>query len=206
MINLKGKERLVSLSVGLFVGVTIIYLLFTSMVRTPATKAENAANELSRKIDVARVEINKKDRYLAALTKYAARTFGTDELDVSQSLSARLLALLDFSGLTAERNTSLNPLSGTRAANNYKEVGWTVNANGTLASVVKFLCLLQNEPYLHRVENIRLVPNLRQGDVKLQLRYISLIMDTPKGFKQPLATMPAESLKLSLPQGQDYQP
>jgi hypothetical protein len=56
------------------------------------------------------------------------------------------------------------------------ETGWQVQGDGPLMSVINLLFLLQQSPYLHRLENLVISPGDAPGRVKVGFRFLTLVI------------------------------
>jgi hypothetical protein len=199
------REKILAASAGLVAVVFVTYLAINRVFLIPAADCENQAKDLQEKIRLANAQKGKEDTYKTHLKELAGDSFGTDELKVIEQVRTVVTDVLTVSGLSAQ-NLSLKPLTGSRVPGVYKEVGWAVRARGKLPQVISFLYLMTKEAHLHRVDNVVLTP-VTGGEVELQAKYATLLLEAPKGEK--LVTdeepdLPDASL-LESPDRQQYQ-
>ena len=179
------REKILAAGTGLIAVGFVTYMAINRVFLMPAARQFNQARELVIQIEEARAEKAREPSYKTRLAELAARTYGTDELKVSEKIRTRITAVLAASGLSAERLT-LKPITGARAPGIYKEVGWMVQVRGALEKIINFLYLMTKEPHLHRLDNLMISPIQAQSDVDLQVKYATLVLYPPKG--QTLAT------------------
>jgi len=179
------REKILAALAGLIAVGFVTYLAINRVFLMPAAQRFNQAKELVIQIEKARAEKAREASYRTRFTELAARTYGTDELKVSEKIRARITAILAASGLSAERLT-LKPITGARVPGVYKEVGWMVQVVGGLEPIINFLYLMTKEPHLHRLDNLVISPIQGRSDVDLQVKYATLVLQPPKG--QTLAT------------------
>ena len=179
------REKILTAVAGLIAVGFVTYLAINRVFLMPAAMQFNQAKELVIQIEKARTEKAREASYQTRLTELAARTYGTDELKVSEKIRTRITAVLAASGLSAEGLT-LKPITGSRAPGIYEEVGWMVQVRGALEKIVNFLYLMAKEPHLHRLDNLVISPIQGQPDVELQVKYATLVLESPQG--QTLAT------------------
>jgi len=199
------RQKILVASAGFAAVVFVTYLAINRVFLIPAADCENQAMDLQEKIRQANAQKSKEDTYRKHLKELAGDTFGADELKVIEQVRAVVTDVLTVSGLSAQ-NLSLKPLAGSRVPGVYREVGWSVRARGKLPQVISFLYLLTKEVHLHRVDNVVLTPVIG-GEVELQAKYATLLLESPKGEK--LVTdedpgLPDASL-LESPDRQQYQ-
>lgn len=199
------RQKILVASAGFAAVVFVTYLAINRVFLIPAADCENQARDLQEKIRQANAQKSKEDTYRKHLKELAGDTFGADELKVIEQVRAVVTDVLTVSGLSAQ-NLSLKPLAGSRVPGVYREVGWSVRARGKLPHVISFLYLLTKEVHLHRVDNVVLTPVVG-GEVELQAKYATLLLESPKGEK--LVTdedpgLPDASL-LEGPERQQYQ-
>lgn len=191
------REKIVAALVGLFVLVFVGCLAVNKLLVAPAARLNARSGELCGKINRLRQENRRKGGYLKRMGELAGRTFGRNHLRASEQIRARLIRLLELSGLSS-KNLSLKPLVGSRIPGAYREIGWSIRARGKLEQVVGFLYLLGAEPHLHRLENLTFSPMLQSGEVEFNGRYATLILEARKGEQLPpglpVASQPAGRL------------
>ncbi len=169
---------------GLVLGGFIVYTIVDNFLLAPAALADRAIPDLEEKIADHKRVISRKDTYARDLRGYAGRTFGETESDVIETMRAHILGLARDSGINTQLDWDTSPFRGGRQRGVYHEVGWTVSARGSLTSVVNFLHLLQNDPHLHRIDAFSVSPMPRHSDMRINLRYASLVLApkvVPKG-------------------------
>ena len=120
-----------------------------------------------------------------------------DENVASERVRQRLDRLLKVSGL----ELSVNPIIGAKVQGQYKEVGWALSVKGKIKQLLDFLYLLDQEPYLHRVDKLLLTPRHRSGRMEMKLRYLTLVPAEQKGRQLP----PGEVAQSANPEKLDTQ-
>jgi hypothetical protein len=184
------REKILAGAAGLVVVILVTYVAVYNLCLEPARRADQEAQELVGKLERAKTEKMKEGSYKKRLKALADQSFGTDELKVTEQIRTVVTGVLALSGLSAQ-NLSLKPLSGSRVPGVYREIGWTVRARGKLPQVVNFLYLLAKEAHLHRLDNVVLTPVAgTAGDVELQVKYATLLLEAPKGEKLIVEGMP----------------
>lgn len=106
---------------------------------------------------------------------FTLRSFDDQVDEASAKSGAVLTRQIAQSGLR-EADFSRLPV-GPRKLHGAHEIGWSVQGDGHLESAINLLFLLQESPYLHRIENLIVVPGEMPGLVKVRFRYLTLVMD-----------------------------
>ena len=186
------RDKIIVISIGAFFGVLIAYLAANTLVFKPLEEALKLRTGLDEKIRVQRQLIDRLPALRMRLGKFCGQTLGTNETQVTEDVRARLAGLLASAGLASDKwkltPLPASPLAGSKAKEKDKHVGWAINAHGGLEQVANFLYLLQREPYLHRLDNLKLTPG--KGEITLDVTFQTLVFANRKD--QPLnATMPA---------------
>jgi len=179
------REKILAGAAGLVAAGFVTYMAINRVFLMPAAQQFNQARELVIQIEKARDEKAREASYKTRLTELAARTYGTDELKVSEKIRTQIAAVLAASGLDAQRLT-LKPITGARVPGIYKEVGWMVQVGGPIEKITNFLYLMTKEPHLHRLDNLVITPVQSRSEADLQVKYATLVLQPPKG--QTLAT------------------
>ncbi len=154
---------------GGYVGVRKMYL--GSLEDKDATR-----RNLQKKLNKMQADSRNIEAKARSLPGWAALSFDGDELRASAKVGATLTALVERAGLSLD-NFSLQPLRGLRVRGAYKEIGRSIRVRGRMEHIVDFLYLLQQEPHLHRLENLSISPQAKTNEVDLQVRYITLVLE-----------------------------
>jgi hypothetical protein len=200
------REKALAAGAGLVVIIIVTALAVSKVFLEPAGRAEQQALELQEKLNRARVEQGKESVYKAHLKDLAAEAFGTDELRVSEQVRMVITDVLALSGLSSQ-NLSLKPLVGSRVPGVYREIGWSVRARGKQPQVISFLYLMSRDPHLHRLDNVVLAPVPSSTDVEVQVKYATLLLESPKGEKLAIdesPDVPPDASVLESPERQAY--
>ena len=171
------------------------FLLVSKLFIGPVNDLDIQIRDAESKKEDLKTENAREKSYLDQLREINSKAVAFEEPRVSELLRARLVDLLRPSNLSSD-NLSLKPITGTRAAGYYKEIGWFVHVRGRLEQLVNFLYLLSNEPYLHKLDSIVVSPITRSAELELQLKYTTLVLDPRPGEKFP-ATQPIENAPIA---------
>jgi len=193
----KRKELLIAIIVGVLVGGTILYLLVDWLCLEPAAKADKTFADKQEEIAKLKKSIAANSKSRDTLQTYAGLTLGTDASKVGAQTRARLTAMIDKVGLTNVSGTGSVPLtyispksvsSGGGVVG--QSLGWKISAKGRLDQVMDFLCYLDAEPYVHKIDRLTIRPN--GPDVQIDLDFMTLVMAPVKDASfRPVETMPA---------------
>src|SRR6185436_17856985 len=109
---------------------------------------------------------------------FVQRTFALSEDQVSAKSGERLTRLILQSGLS-EVDFTRSPVGPRvlRTGIKTSEVGWMVQGDGKLEHVINLLFLLQESPYLRRIEGLSLSSGESPGTVRVRFRYLSLTIN-----------------------------
>jgi hypothetical protein len=104
----------------------------------------------------------------------AQRTF-SDQIDQASARSGEMIThQIILSGLR-ESDFSRMPV-GPRKLRGASEIGWNIQGQGSLPNVINLIFLLQESPFVHRLENLTLSSGDSQGHVRVGLRYLTLVV------------------------------
>lgn len=176
-----NREKLISISVGSGVILFVCYLMLNAMLLSPLKTIGKNIREVESDISSKEQRLNNFSARARRLTKLAENTFGSDPSYASEQILARIVEVVQLSGLDS-RSMTIKPFSGTGKKDYYREVGWSLTVPGSLPKIINLLYLLQEEPYLHRVENLSLAPG-KDGQVELKLNYQSLVLPPARNKK-----------------------
>jgi hypothetical protein len=179
---MKQRERLLAAILGLGTLALVSYLALDRLFLAPAAECEMQIQEVDLKINEQLALKARQPAQEAHLRELAAQTFGEDDNRVGQRVRTVITDLVGLSGLSTTQSLRITP--GGRAQNAYHEVVCQIQARGKLEPMVNFLFLMAQEPHLHRMDNLVLQPvGGSPGEVTLQVRYATLVLDPAKGEK-----------------------
>jgi len=190
------REKIIAAIAGGFVAFFVLYFLIGQLLLGPSGRLDSQAGKALNDLNKLKASNKNKSLYAAELKSFARQTLGRDELSVRKKVYARLLELLARSGLDED----VNPLSGGRRLRGaYKEVAFAVRTRGQLKRIIDLLYLLDAEPYLHRIDNITLSPVRKSGDVAVNLKFVTLVLEkqehellAPMSDKLPATNLDSE--------------
>lgn len=188
------REKILAIVIGAMVAGYAGYGAVNKLLFGRAAAYDAEAASLRADLNKLRAENRRKKGYVARLQGFASRSFEGDEVLVRERMRARLIRLLEHSGLSTEKLVS-QPLQGRRLKHKGKEkdrsVGRSVTIRGKPSHVINFLYLLKKDPYVHRIEGITLSADPKTGKMDLQLKYFTLLLDGVK--REAPASSPATS-------------
>jgi hypothetical protein len=155
--------------------------------------------ELDRKIANDRAKLDKlraeRRAFFAAedtVKKFAQRAF-SDEVEQASAKSGEMITKTILQSGLPESEFSRLPV-GPRKLAGANEIGWSVQGEGKLQRVIDLLFLLQESPYLHRVDGLVVSPGDNPGYVRVRFRYLTLIME-PAPIVDPIDLKPKYTLE-----------
>lgn len=172
---MKQREKLLAgLVIGMFVllaGGLGLKRFFTAPLGKVDAQIKALRDKLS-KADVERRDYFSAEDYLKEVTQ---TTYGTDVNQASARLGENLAKQLAIAGLNEADFTRL-PV-GPRKLRGASEIGWSIQGKGDLQKVVNLLFLLENDPHVHRLENLTLTAHERPGEIKLRFFYLTVVVE-----------------------------
>ena len=172
---MKRSEKILASALG---GVLLLFGVFfvvRSVVLRPVSdlrKQAAATREATTKIHAERRAFFNAEDKLRAL---ALRTFA-DSIDEASAKSGETLTRTLLDSRLDEGDFTRIPV-GPRKLRGASEIGWAVQGDGSLSNVVNLLFLLNESPWLHRVEGLSLSTGDRPGNVRVRFRFLTLVLD-----------------------------
>jgi len=172
---LNAREKILAGVVGGIVGVFVLGFGVRAALIKPLKDIDKriaTSKATFAKINAEKLQsFSTEDRMKVAATK----TFG-DSVDQASATSGEILTKRILqSGL--EENDFTRLPSPPRKLKGAQEIGWIVQGEGPLTNIVNLLFVLENSPYLHRVENLSVLNGEAPGRVKVRFRYLTLVLD-----------------------------
>lgn len=185
------REKLLALIIGATV------LLFGSgyglraLLTKPLKEIDKKTAALREKLGKITAERNAYFTAEKQVKRYAQLAF-SDQVDQASAKSGEMLTQQLLQCGLQESDFSRMPV-GPRKLHGASEIGWSVQGEGKLDNVINLIFVLQESPYLHRVENLVVTPSDIIGRVKVRLRYLTLALD-PAPIVEPIELRPKFAL------------
>lgn len=200
-------ERLLALTIGMVLLLGGGYIFVSRVYLEPASALNAQIEDLSDKVSRAQKEVAREVTLKARIKELASQTYDADPARAADAARARLTFLLQASGFN-QQGLSLRPNDSANAQGQFRDVGWSVRAKGSINAVVNFLYLVRRDPRVSRLENIQLTPVPRSDQIDMQLRYGTLVLLPDKDGKAPAANLvpvPLPAAVLDDPHRQAFQ-
>jgi len=145
--------------------------------------------ELDKRIAAARERLEKinteRRNFFAAEDRLKAHTKLTfaDTVDEASARSGEVLTKLILKAGLNEATFTRLPV-GPRKMRGASEIGWNVQGDGPLASVVNLLFLLEQSPHLERLDGLVVSTGDQPGQVRVHFRVLSLVIDPAPEIKR----------------------
>jgi len=190
---MKSREKILVLVAGILLVSFAGYGAVKKALLDPARRADQKARALEIEIEGLKTDNRREGSCRKRLDALAVRTFQGDEKIVREKVRVRLTRLMEQAGLSTEKFSS-QPLQGSKIRHKGKEtdrsVGQSVTIRGKTSQVINFLYLLNEDPFLHRIDDVALSPDPKTGKMDLQLKYYTLVLAAPPG-RAVATTVPA---------------
>lgn len=200
------RERILFFVTVGVVGLAMGYMLYFKALIQPTRLDRAQIATVESDIENLETELARGDHFRARLAKWAESSFGGEPLKASEHSRAHLIQLHARAGLE-EKVLVLSNFAGRKLPKGAgQEIGWTLKTRGAMNQVIDLLFLLQNDPRLHRLENISWMPVSGSNAVELNLKYVTLVPETAPGEKpvEFVAGEPPKEDPLAAPQRKLY--
>ncbi|RPI63371.1 MAG: hypothetical protein EHM48_02580 [Planctomycetaceae bacterium] len=193
-------KRILIIAGGVLIAGLVAYLavdgLLLSELRWCGTQQVNLANGINAEMTKKRAN----DKIVSQLNQMASRTLGDNQQIVIETIRKRLDDIAEKCGLEGQSKGSgrpnaspdwkpvaASPLPKNSPKDKDVQLGWAITARGRLDQVTDFLYMLENEPYLHRLENLKITP--KDGKLDISVTFLTLALAPSSSGRSP-ATMP----------------
>jgi hypothetical protein len=194
------REKLLAIIVGSLAGVAILAFGIRAVIVQPLKAADKKILGVRQKI--AKVQEERRAFFVAEdkVKDYARKAF-SDSGDEASAASGELITKQIIHCGLKEADFTRLPV-GARKLRGATELGWNVQGQGVLTNVVNLIYVLNQIPYLHKVEGLSVSPGDAPGLVRVRFRYVTLVVEpAPDVVRKPVATEVSfqgpESLALS---------
>lgn len=171
------REKLLALIVGGFATLFVLGFGVRAVLVKPLKAIDKKTAALREKLATIQKE---RQAYFVAedqVKKFAQRAFD-DSVDEASAKSGEMLTRkIVMCGLSEADFTRL-PVGPKRLPRRgASEIGWSVQGDGPLQSVVNLLFMLQESAHLHRIDNVSLSDGDGPGQVKVRFLYLTLVLE-----------------------------
>lgn len=179
---MSAREKLLAAIVGGLVGLLVVGYGLYVLISKPLKEIDKRTAVLREKLDKVNAE---KRAYFVAEDFVKATTLRTfaDSIDQASAKSGELLTQTIVSSGLQEMEFTRIPV-GPRKLRGANEIGWSVQGEGPLGSVVNLVFQLQESPWIHRLENLNVNAGDLPGSVRIRFRYLTLVMDPAPDVKR----------------------
>ena len=153
----------------------------------PIKEADRKVSDARAKLDKLRAERRAYFQAEDLVKQFTQRAFA-DQVDQASAKSGEMLTKTILKCGLPEGDFSRLPV-GPRKLPGASEIGWTVQGDGRLSKITDLLFLLEESPYLHRVDGLTLSAGDNPGDVHVRFRFLTLVME-PAPFVDPIDLQP----------------
>ena len=172
------REKILALAIGILVGMFGVMFIAKSVFMKPL-------RDRDKKIATAREQLDKVNAERRAyfshetLVKGFAQQLFSDQVDEASAKSGEMLTRLIMQSGLQESEFSRLPIGPSRPGptTNTLEIGWSIQGEGKLGNVIDLLFLLQESPYLHRIENLVVSAGDNPGQVRAHFRFLTLVVN-----------------------------
>jgi hypothetical protein len=169
------REKILFSAVSGLVGLFIVGFGIRAALIKPLKDLDKRITASREKFD----KINAEKRQFFStedhLKNLALQTFG-DNVDQASAASGEILTRQILQSGLEETEFTRVP-APPRKLKGASEIGWMVQGEGPLTNVVNLLFVLENSPYLHRVEGLSIGPGDHPGRAKVRFRFLTLIFE-----------------------------
>ena len=168
------REKILAIAVG---GIVVVFaggFGLKALWTKPLKEIDKKTAVLREKLDELKAERRTYFEAEDLVKRYTQRMFA-DEVDQASAKSGELLTRTILQCGLPEMDFTRLPV-GPRRIPGANEVGWSVQGEGKLRQVLDLLFLLQETPYLHRIDNIVVSQGESPTDVHVGFRFLTLVL------------------------------
>ncbi len=169
------REKIMAASVGGLAALFAVILGGRMLFLTPLRDIDKRT--MATREGIAKIQDERRAFFAAEdrLKAIARQTFA-ETTEQASAISGELLTRQILAAGLEESDFTRLPF-GPRKLRGASEIGWNIQGEGPLTNVVNLLFTLDASSWLHRTENLTLTTGDTPGTVRVNLRYLTLIMD-----------------------------
>ena len=183
------REKILAAAAAGVICVIVLFTLINSMFLSPAAALDKALADTAEKLEELELDKAVMVNNKARLKSLATKTYG-HEGRIKNAVIKRLMDTLDRSGLSTEGRVIDG---GTAKQGKYlHEITWHVAQSGKMEHILNLLYMLEEDPVLHRIENLMIRPREKNGPFSVKFDYIILSLKSQSG-PQFTTTRPSDA-------------
>lgn len=169
------REKVLVIAVGSIVALFGLIIGIRVVILAPLKEADKRLSAVNEKI--AKIQADRRAYFSAEdrLKAIATRTY-SNTVEQASAVSGAILTRQILSAGLQESDFTRLPV-GPRKLRGASEIGWNIQGSGSLSNVVNLLFILDNSPWLHRTENLVVSTGDGPGNVRVRLRYLTLVIE-----------------------------
>ena len=192
------REKRIAWAIGIAATGLLVFIVVKGLFVKPLREVDKKISAAKAKLDTIRSEKKAYEASNASLKKIAPLCFA-EKIDQASARSGEILTqIIIKSGLQESDFTRLP--SGPKKMRGANEIGWSVQGEGRMAQVINLMFLLQNSPYLHRIEGLSISPAEVPGRIKVRFRFLTLVIESGPSVAykplEPLYTLESPERKM----------
>jgi hypothetical protein len=172
------REKLLASAIGLMLGLFGLLFVAKGVFLKPLRERDKKIAGVREQLDKVKAERRAYFAHEDAVKTFAKRIF-SDQVDQASAKSGEVLTRLILQSGLHESDFSRLPIGPSKpgVTTNTLEIGWSVQGEGKLENVIDLLFLLEESPYLHRIENLVVSTGDSPGEVRAHFRFLTLVMN-----------------------------
>ena len=169
------RERVLVAAVGGCLAIFGVGFGLWAIILQPVRLIERSTSNLREKLD--RIKSQRRAFFAAEdqIKVYTARTFA-DTIDQASAKSGEMLTEQILQCGLKETEFTRLPV-GPNKRPGASEIGWSIQGDGALSNVVSLIFVMQESPWLHRIEGLSVSSGDAPGMVKVRFAYLTLVLD-----------------------------
>jgi hypothetical protein len=193
------REKALMMVIGAIVAIFVLGFGAKSFFLKPLQKLDRDKIQLQGEINKIRKEAKASIVAQEKIEGYSSRSFA-DSTDIASANIGEMLTRTILECGLSEADFSRSPIQA-RKRKGGMEIGWNVRGQGEHEKVINLLFTLEQNPYLHRIENVTISEDEKQpGIVRIQLRFMSFIMtlapEVERATLEPELTLASDERRL----------
>ncbi len=169
------REKILAAAVGGCIGLFVVGFGLRAIILQPVRLIERNTANLREKLD--KIKSQRRAFFAAEeqIKAYTARTFA-DTVDQASAKSGEMLTEQILQCGLRETEFTRLPV-GPNKRPGASEIGWSIQGDGALSNVVNLIFVMQESPWLHRIEGLSVSAGDAPGLVKVRFSYLTLVLD-----------------------------
>jgi len=180
---MKDRRQIIMASFAAVAVLVTAWYFVDLLFLSPSARCDADIERLNRELKKLKLFNSQEVEYRDKLDSFATRSLSVDPDGAREHLRRRFSEMVETSGLKCVEDRAFSSVTPGGVSGVYREVGWKCSLVGSLQQIVHLLYLAQSDPYLHKINNLVIVPERDRKNARVSFSYTTLVLERKEDKK-----------------------